>query len=210
MTDPKPLASAAGYAEAAAALVEQYESVSFAEVHREVLHLIPRRPAVIVDIGAGSGRDAAALAALGHVVVAVEPTPELRSRGRILHADREIEWIDDALPGLPALRAGGRRFDLVLLTAVWMHLDALQRASAMESVAGLLAPGGHLVLTLRHGPVPAGRRMFDVSADETAELARGHGLDVVHRSERADLHGRDGVGWSRLGLRRQGPGVGHD
>lgn len=200
MIDPKSLDSTAGYGEAAAALVEQYESVSFAEVHRDVLHLFPSRPSAILDIGAGSGRDAAALAGQGHRVTAVEPTSQLRTLGRRIHADRDIEWVDDSLPGLEVLRGRGGRFDLILLTAVWMHLDERQRASAMEGIVGMLAAGGRVVLSLRHGPVPPGRRMFDVSAQETVELARGHGLNPVHLSERTDPLGRQGVRWSFLGL----------
>ncbi|MCX4849621.1 bifunctional 2-polyprenyl-6-hydroxyphenol methylase/3-demethylubiquinol 3-O-methyltransferase UbiG [Streptomyces sp. NBC_00893] len=195
-------AGTAGYAEAAAALVEQYESVPFADVHREMLDLFPTGPSTILDIGAGSGRDAAALAGLGHRVIAVEPTAELRSLGRRIHADRAIEWIDDSLPELRVLRGRDERFDLILLTAVWMHLDSRGRESGMESIAGLLAPGGQVFLSLRHGPVPAGRRMFDVPPDETTALARHHGLDPVRLSEREDLHGRPGVRWSCLGLRR--------
>jgi SAM-dependent methyltransferase len=202
VTDSEGLASTAGYGEAAAALVEQYESVSFADVHRDVLHLFPARPGVILDVGAGSGRDAAALAGQGHRVVAVEPTPELRSLGQRIHADRDIEWVDDALPDLPVLTDRDRSFDLILVTAVWMHLDRAQRTSAMAALVGLLGPAGRVVLSLRHGPIPPGRRMFDVPAEETAQLARGHGLVVEHLSEHADPHGRDGVRWSRLGLRR--------
>ena len=44
--------------------------------------LIPATPSRVLDVGAGTGRDAAALAALGHSVVAVEPTPELRAHGQ--------------------------------------------------------------------------------------------------------------------------------
>ncbi|WP_331768266.1 class I SAM-dependent methyltransferase [Embleya sp. NBC_00896] len=197
------LASTAGYGEAAADLVEQYESVSFADVHRDVLHLFPTHPSAILDIGAGSGRDAAALVALGHRVVAAEPTAELRSLGRWTHAGTDIEWVDDALPELAVLRDHGGHFDLILLTAVWMHLDERQRARSMGTVAGLLAPEGCVVLSLRHGPVPAGRRMFDVTAHETVELAREHGLTATHLSARQDPHGRQGVSWSYVGLRRE-------
>ncbi|MFF8617609.1 class I SAM-dependent methyltransferase [Streptomyces sp. NPDC015350] len=194
------MASTAGYGEAAEALAEQYESVAFNEVHREVLHLFPSRPGSVLDIGAGSGRDAAALAARGHQVVAAEPTAELRTLGRRLHADQEIEWVDDALPELPGLTSQARRFDLILLTAVWMHLDERQRTSSMARLVGLLGRGGRVVLSLRHGPVPAGRRMFPVSAEETISLARGHGLDVIHETRREDPHGRSGVTWTCLGL----------
>jgi len=202
MVDHVPLPSTAGYGEAAAELVEQYESVSFAEVHRDVLHLFPSRPSGVLDVGAGSGRDAAALAGSGHRVVAVEPTAELRSLGERIHAGRGIEWVDDSLPALDVLRGAGRRFDLILLTAVWMHLDEAQRVSAMASLVELLAPDGRLVLSLRHGPVPPGRRMFDVSAQETVGLAGGHGLAVLHLNEREDPHGRAGVRWSYLAFQR--------
>ncbi|MCH3719072.1 hypothetical protein LZB68_08320, partial [Campylobacter lari] len=81
------------------------------------------------------------------------------------------EWVDDALPDLDGLR--GRAFDVIMLTAVWMHLDADERARGMAALAALLAPGGQILMSLRHGPVPSGRRMFDVSADETIALAAG-------------------------------------
>ncbi|GAA4586888.1 hypothetical protein GCM10023194_34310 [Planotetraspora phitsanulokensis] len=195
--------STAGYGESAGALARQYESVAFADVHRDVLHLFPAVPARVLDIGAGSGRDAAALAGLGHTVVAAEPVAELRELGQRLHPAAGISWVDDALPDLAVLRRAATRFDLILLTAVWMHLDEPERVRAMDGVAALLAPGGRLVMSLRHGPVPAGRRMFEVSAEETAGLAERHGLRVVYSGERGDDPlNREGVRWSLLGVQR--------
>ncbi|MFI9719655.1 class I SAM-dependent methyltransferase [Streptomyces sp. NPDC052396] len=196
------MASNAGYAAEADRLAVQYESVSFAHVHRHTLHLFPDPPGRVLDIGAGTGRDAAALAARGHRVVAAEPTAELRAHGQRLHADQDIEWLDDALPELPLLTARDERFDLILASAVWMHLDPARRRTAMARVTGLLAPGGRLVLSLRHGPVPAGRRMFEVPAQEVMESAREHGLAVLHHAEDGDSLGRDGIRWSHLCLGR--------
>ncbi|MEU3572006.1 class I SAM-dependent methyltransferase [Kitasatospora sp. NPDC036755] len=193
-----------GYGEEAPQLAVQYESVSFAEVHRELRHLYPAPPASVLDIGAGTGRDAAALAALGHPVVAVEPTPELRAVGERLHAGSDVRWVADALPGLPLLAAEGERYDLVLLTAVWMHLAPAERPPAMAALSRLLAPAGRLALTLRHGPVPPGRRMFDLPAEPTVTLATACGLRLLHRAARPDLHGRDGVHWTALLFERPG------
>ena len=176
-----------GYRENAAALAQQYESVTFEGVHRSVMHLFPVSPASVLDVGAGSGRDAAALARRGHRATAVEPTLELRREGQAIHADTGISWLDDALPDLRLIRGTGQRFDLILLTAVWMHLDEDERSRAMASIAALLAPAGMVILSLGHGPVPAGRRMFDVSAQETSALGRLHGLIEVHRSGREDM-----------------------
>ncbi|MBN8943588.1 MAG: methyltransferase domain-containing protein [Rhizobiales bacterium] len=193
-----------GYAENAAALVVQYESITFDDVHRDILHLVPAAPARAIDIGAGTGRDAAALAARGHQVLAVEPTAELLAEARRLHASPLIEWLDDGLPELARVRARGERYDLAFLTAVWMHLDAAERGAAMAALASLLTPGGLVFMTLRHGPVPPGRRMFDVSADETAALAGANGLAEIHRGSREDMLSRGAVTWSVLALRRGG------
>ncbi len=58
-----------------------YKDVSFAEHHEPIKHLIRTHPACILDVGAGIGTDAAALAAMGHTVVAVEPVDALRVAG---------------------------------------------------------------------------------------------------------------------------------
>ncbi|GAA0584916.1 class I SAM-dependent methyltransferase [Streptomyces crystallinus] len=192
------VAGTQGYGADADALAEQYEGVTFEEVHGALLHLYPAPPARVLDLGAGTGRDAAALARLGHTVTAVEPTAELRGHGERLHADTALTWLDDALPDLPGLAASGERFDLILITAVWMHLDAAERARGMRTVAALLAPGATLAMTVRSGPVPPGRRMFDVPEPETLALAARAGLRLTHRGGRPDLHGRAGVHWSEL------------
>lgn len=197
-----PIASAAGYGTHASALSERYESLTFARVHRGVLHLFPTRPSDVLDVGAGSGRDAAALAQAGHRVVAVEPTMKLRSEGQRRHASLPIEWIDDHLPSLETLRRSQRRFDLILLTAVWMHLDETERSTAMGTIAALLSEGGLVSMSLRHGPVPPGRRMFDVCAEETTALGARFGLRGLHQSAQDDAQGRPDVHWSFVVLQR--------
>jgi len=118
-----------GYADEAPALAKHYESIDFAQVHCQVMFLIPPAPARMFDVGAGTRRDSAGFAAMGHTVPAVEPTAEMR------HAS--IEGIDDSLPDLALLHARGDAFDVAMLTAVRMHLDERQRQRAMPSVAGL-------------------------------------------------------------------------
>ena len=194
-----PVSGTEGYAEEAEALVERYESLSFAENHKLILHLIPTAACRVLDIGAGTGRDAAGFAALGHRVVAVEPTAEMRTRAMALHPSPRIEWLDDSLPELAQLVARGETFEVVMLTAVWMHLDAAQRQLAMPKVASLVRPGGVMIMSLRYGPVPPGRRMFAVSADETVGIAAAQGLRLVLRREGLPASlGQAGVTWTRL------------
>ena len=192
-----------GYAEEAEALTVQYESITFAQAQSSILHLIPPHPCRVIDIGAGTGRDAAGFAALGHQVLAVEPTDALRSRAQALHPHPDIEWLNDSLPDLARVTARGETFDVVMLTAVWMHLDETQRRRAMPNVASLVSPGGVMSLSLRYGPVPPGRRMLAVSADETVSLAQKEGLELVFsRSHLDSALKRPGVSWTRLAFVR--------
>ena len=190
------------YAEEAPELLERYESVSFADHHRSVIHLIPTVPGRVLDIGAGTGRDAAGFVGLGHSVIAVEPTEELRRGAMLLHPSAMIEWVDDSLPDLVALRARGEEFDVVMLTAVWMHLDEVQRRQAMPNVAALVRDGGVMIMSLRHGPVPPGRRMFEVSAAETIALAQSRGLRCALSREAEPSLRQPGVSWTRLAFRK--------
>ncbi len=185
-----------GYGEDAAALSMQYESISFEDVHALTMHLHPASPARILDIGAGTGRDAAALAVRGHAVIAVEPTRALREFGQKHHAAKSITWLDDQLPVLAETVSLGLTFDLILLTAVLMHLDWNDRKVAMAVLSTLLAPEGQLILSLRHGPIPEGRVMYDVTDGEMLELAQVNRLSTVFLSQKVDMFARPGVSWS--------------
>jgi SAM-dependent methyltransferase len=190
-----------GYAEQAEELFKCYEGFSSLDAHRAVLHLIPAAPSRILDIGSGTGRDAAWFASNGHRVVAVEPTEAMRQPAMALHPSPRIEWLNDSLPDLDLVRSRGETFDLVLLSAVWMHLDQEQRRQAMPNVASLLRSGGTLIMLVRHGPVPPGRRMFEVSAEETIELATMQNLHLVLnlRTESTQASNRAaGISWTNL------------
>jgi 2-polyprenyl-3-methyl-5-hydroxy-6-metoxy-1,4-benzoquinol methylase len=189
------------YAEDAPELLKRYESISFADAHAPFLHLIPPASCRVLDIGAGTGRDAAGFATLGHSVVAVEPTEELRRGATLLHPPM-IEWLDDRLPNLASVRARGEEFDVVTLSAVWMHLDEAQRRIAMPNVALLARNGGIVFMSLRHGPIPPGRRMFEVSAEETIAPARRSNLYCTLNHEAEPSLRQSGVTWTRLAFQK--------
>jgi SAM-dependent methyltransferase len=197
------LSGTEGYAQDAVALLKTYESIPFEKVHEHVLPFLPEAPARLLDIGAGTGRDAAGFAALGYDVVAAEPTDEMREGGKRLHAAARIEWLGDGLPELGVLRGRGDSFDVVMMTAVWMHLDEAERWRGMPNVASLLRPQGLLAMTLRYGPVPFGRRMFEVSAAETIALAVESGLELLLEEDAPSLLKRAvPVMWKRLIFRK--------
>src|SRR5229473_384272 len=130
-----------------------------------------------------------------------EGIPVADAHRAVLHPSPQIEWLNDSLPELTLVRTRGGRFDLVMLTAVWMHLDAQQRQRAMPNLAALVREGGTVVMKIRHGPVPAGRRMFEITPEETIRLARMQGLHPVVnlRTQSSQEQNRAaGVDWTNL------------
>jgi SAM-dependent methyltransferase len=182
-------------------LVARYEAVSPARLFAPVVDLLPSVPSRIADIGAGTGRDAAWLATAGHEVVAVEPVAEFRRAGMALHPSPRIDWRDDRLPVLRDLIGRNDRFDCVLLTGVWHHLDAADRPAAMLTLAAVTAPGGRLVLSLRHGPGVPGRRMHPAPPEETIGAAQNAGFRLIRKCQAGSVQEANraaGVCWTWL------------
>lgn len=197
------------YDEHAERVAGNYESLSFADVHNWLIYrLPPPGESTILDVGAGSGRDAAWLAERGHEVVAVEPATALRREAAERHPHPRIRWLDDRLPGLEQVHRLGLGFDVILLSAVWMHLPEGQRPRAFRKLITLLKPGGLLALTLRLGPAEPERGLRAVSVAELQQLAAAHGAYVEHVSESPDALGRAEVSWAEVAIRLPDDGTG--
>jgi SAM-dependent methyltransferase len=134
---------ARGYeGEAGRALAERYETVDPAVLHQALVPHLPPAPAAVLDVGAGSGRDVAWLAGQGYSVLAVEPSATMRAEGQRRHPRPGITWMADSLPGLDAVFRLGAAFDVILLSAVWMHIPPGDRPRAFQA--------GHPPETRRH------------------------------------------------------------
>lgn len=186
----------------------QYERVSPDEIHGWFSDLLPAAGAFVLDVGAGSGRDAAWLARKGYEVVAVEPSTAMRNIGQSLHTEPGIQWIDDALPDFRKAVRLGLNFDFVLLSAVWMHVAETDRARAFRKLITLLKPGGFMALSLRLGATDDGRDMHPVSEQEIERLASENGAFVERRTAAPDSAGRGDVSWINLVVRLPDDGTG--
>ncbi|WP_066725650.1 class I SAM-dependent methyltransferase [Sphingomonas pituitosa] len=177
-------------------IADGYEGLEAQETHpRLFAALAGSKPLRILDVGAGTGRDAAALSALGHQVTAVEPSAKMLRLARAIHADDDVDWVADAMPELT--KAQGQ-YDLITLSAVWMHVPPADRDKAFHRLTALLAPGGRLYFTLRLGPAEPERALWTNDAGEIRDLAAGHRLKVEDWGKRPDLLGRDAVHWQTL------------
>ena len=186
----------------------QYEDVSSEAVHGWLTDLLPASSAAVLDIGAGSGRDAAWLAGKGYEVVAAEPSSKMRALAARKHPDSRIQWSNDALPALPDLTRSGLSFDLILASAVWMHVPPGKRLRAFRKMINLLRPGGLMAITLRQGYVDPQRGMHPVTVGEIEDLARSHGAFVERCVESTDRLGRNDVSWTQVAVRLPDDGLG--
>lgn len=189
------------YSDNANTLCEQYDQLEPQQVHSAWSDHLPPEPGIALDLGAGSGRDANWLAQKGWDVVAVEPCDEMRQLARTKHPHPSIQWLNDSLPELKTLRQLDQRFNLILISAVWMHLPPTDRERAFHIVSELLAPGGVMVITLRHSP-DDGRGFFDVSPEELLEQARRRALGLLAQCHVADLNRKE-VSWDAVVLQLQ-------
>lgn len=197
---PASQATVKWYDEHAEELADSYEGIDPLVAHPHLFDLLASNPdQTVLDIGAGTGRDAAAIAELGHSVTAVEPSEKMLRLARTLHQGSGVTWRRSALPELEGVVG---EFDVIILSAVWMHTPAWEREEALTSILRHLKAKGSVYLTLRDGPAVGARAIYAVDTENLTQLARRKGLSVEILSEEADLLGRPDVNWVSVMLTR--------
>ena len=198
------------YSDNAPILASKYNSLNPESLHASWSRFIPDDPGIALDIGAGSGRDANWLAEKGWDVIAVEPCRKFWELAKT-NSHANVIWQDDELPELKSLRTAGHRFNLILLSAVWMHVLPKKRERAFRIISELLAPGGILVFTLRQGTDEQenlDRGFHPVSSGELEKLAKQRALAQVFYEGSEDHLDRSKVRWETLVFQLPDDGTG--
>ncbi|AXT40761.1 class I SAM-dependent methyltransferase [Alteromonas sp. BL110] len=185
------------YSEKAQHYYDLYNSVDAESVHGDwKAFLQDAKAGTALDVGAGSGRDANWLAEQGWKVIAAEPADELRNLAQA-NSHNSVTWCDASLPALTALPQRPKTYDLILLSAVWMHLPEAERPPALNRLAELLSENGTMYISFRFGPNDEARPMHPVSYGELATLAKNNGLTARNLNPVPSQDGlkRDDVKW---------------
>jgi SAM-dependent methyltransferase len=155
-----------------------------------VRDLLPAGPADVLDLGGGTGGLAVPVAALGHRVTVIDPSPDALAALARRAAESGLEDQVRALQG-DADDLGVEGFDVVLCHGVLERVD--DPARALAGVARALRPGGRLSLLL------AQRSAAVVAAALSGHLARAQALlddpdgrwgehdSLTRRFDRADV-----------------------
>lgn len=148
-------------AESFGGVADAYERARPGYPDEAVRWLLGDAPARVLDLAAGTGKLTRQLAAAGHDVVAVEPSPEMLARLRVaVPAATALQGRAESIP-LPAASV-----DAVTVGQAFHWFDP---PVALPEIARVLRPGGvlGLVWNTRDDGVPWVRRLGELIGSET-------------------------------------------
>lgn len=178
--------------ESAASPVERYYPVAFAAGAR------------VLDVGAGSGRDLAALLRAGYDGYGVEPSPGLRRAAIASHPELTSRLTDGALPAIGTPFGGD--FEGIVCCAVLMHVPEAELFDAALALRGLLKPHGRLLASIPTARTDVGEdhrddkgRLFQPYLPEEMQLLFERlGFQLIGRWDTEDVLQRSGTSWVTL------------
>lgn len=187
------------YNRLAGTLAQQYDTVRSQDVLVGLEERLPRLCAL--DVACGTGRDAEWLAQHGFRVTAIDGAEAMLAEARAKHSHPFVTYQHDLLPELAATRARGQKYDLILMSAAWMHIAPERRAEALTHLLDMANPGCLMFISLRHGPAPADRKMFEVDVEELRTLAARRLVSSEALEQNSDQLGRSAVWWDTVYLK---------
>lgn len=188
------------YDQHARSAASQYEQVDFSPV-LDTVRTVMSLPAQVLELGCGSGRDAAALLASGYDVIALDGSRAMISEAIRLHPELQDRLHHHVLP--ERFRFGAGQFDAVLAFAVIMHLAREQIGTCIREINRVTKPGGLFVVSVNtcrnelneEGVDRAGRYFTVMPAAQWAELLSSAGFDSERTEVSSDIGGRPGIEW---------------
>lgn len=133
--------------------------------HQELeimLEYLPDKSLPILDVGSGSGRDAAVLTKMGYKTVGIDLSKELLAKAKSLHPKFEFKHMDVRNLDFP-----DNSFSGVWCNAVLLHLNDKDLTKALKEIYRVLVPKGVVAVSFKEGQ---GTR--EVMEKFSSELAR--------------------------------------
>ena len=181
-------------------LVRRYESSEVPDLHTLLAKSFPPGSRLL-ELGCGSGRDAAFMLANGFNVTASDGVQEMIDAAAACHPILVGRLVHIRLPRdlTPALGV----FDGVYAVATFMHLTRTDIQEVFARVCRMLVPGGRLFFSvpLHRDDVGAdefdakGRRFTPLTHAEWTGLCRRAGFDILTSTTTPDGLGRKTFTW---------------
>lgn len=189
-------------------LSRRYESTALDSFHRLLNKTMPPG-AKLLEIGCGSGRDAARAAAVGFDLVALDGSQSLLVEAEKLHPELSGRLHLVRLPGVLPLQS--RSFDGFFSVACLMHFRTEELPEIINELARVVKHSGHGLIS-----VPTGRsdidaqgldqhgRVFNLMPTTDWQKIFAHcGFAADVGPEEPDSLGRPGINWVTFLLQRK-------
>ncbi|MEK6311203.1 MAG: methyltransferase domain-containing protein [Curtobacterium sp.] len=143
-----------------------------------------------LDLGCGEGGDVVWLAERGWSVVGVDLSVTALTRASAAAVAAGVEACTAFVAADLATWDTGARFDLVTASFLQSWPVEIPRAAILRRASGLVAPGGHLLVTAHaappHGDLPDELRgyRFPAPSEDLAALGLDDGWEVLEAAER--------------------------
>ena len=181
-------------------VAERYESADVTQLH-DFLSSSLEPGGRLLELGCGSGRDAAFMVRQGFKVLATDGAASMVEQAKLHHPELAAHVVRLKLPDGLSNALG--IFDGIYAVAVLMHLSLQDIENTISAVNSLLAAKGRFVFSVpaRRDDVitnefdSKGRRFTAPSPDGWKDLCLKHNLQIVRTMISEDGLGRSGVVW---------------
>jgi SAM-dependent methyltransferase len=186
----------------------RYETADMSQLHTMLLRYLPQRRASVLELGCGSGRDAAFLLANGYDVTGVDASAGMIAEAARIHPELAGRVSCAAVPFPEDSPLLLRSFDAVFSNAMFMHIPDGDLQLTGLQVRRMLRPGGALFLSVsvdRSGLTDdrdAHDRLFrERPPERLRQLFEGLGFTLVAQHESSDSLSRPEIRWVSLVFR---------
>jgi SAM-dependent methyltransferase len=199
------------YDENSSRLALRYEEAGMEEMHQKLLcHL--KRGGSVLEIGCGSGRDAAFLLSKGFDITAVDVSGKMIGEAVAHHPELNGQAINMSFPFKKDNPLLGNQYDGVVMIATLMHIPEEDLFESGFQIKELLREEGILFLSVSVGRMPKdmkrdreGRLYLERHPDSLQLLFERLGLRFVAKYQNRDTFSRD-FEWVTLVMQKQGGG----
>jgi cyclopropane fatty-acyl-phospholipid synthase-like methyltransferase len=188
-------------------LIRCYESADVKEMQAFLLSSFDRG-AKLLEIGCGSGRDAAFMLAQGYDITGVDGASEMIASALKIHPELSGRLFTVHLPqGLSQFSAP---FDGIFSIATLMHLTRPAIEEVFKRVGLLIHQHGRFFFSVpcrrndvdKDGFDEKGRRFTALSAHDWVLICQNSGFEVISSQTTDDGLGREGIVWLNCLVKR--------
>ncbi len=197
------------YNENADKLAELYEIADMSEIHALLVRFLSAK-ARILEIGCGSGRDAAFLVAKGYDVTAVEASAQMMEVAQHLYPELAGRITLASVPLRDSDRLFSRQFSAVVCIGTIIHVPDQYLFEFASQIRDLVVPDGILFLSGSIRNLPSqenrdehGRLIIERVPEEIQLLFERLGFQLLTRVHNDDALGRPAK-WFSLVMQKVG------